>query len=127
MIEKIPGDYRYYFDLGLSYMASENYGDALKALNRALDLNSNYTLAKEKFEELREILPDTKAIYDCLGFIYFILGEYEKMSEYTEDMVKKQILLPFVSLVWLVLSCTDTEERLAVIIKQYVNANIQVC
>jgi len=88
-IEENPDDFKSYFDLGLCYIAIDEYEEALTAFERTLELNSEYILAKYKialvyyvmdsleiaklkFEELKEIYADKKM--SLIGFERFIYG-----------------------------------------------------
>jgi len=101
-IEENPDDFKLYFDLGLCYIAIDEYEEALTAFERTLELNSEYILAKYKialvyyvmdsleiaklkFEELREIYADKENVGNWLrtihlrcGMIYALEKQYDK-------------------------------------------------
>ena len=105
-IEKTPDDYLLHFKLGSCYYSSGEYEEALQEFNRTLELNSDYSLArykiaaiyyamdsfdiaKTKFEKLLKIYPEKKAVYNRLGSICGLLGNYDKMlrifQKYTQE------------------------------------------
>jgi tetratricopeptide (TPR) repeat protein len=111
-IEKNPDDFKSYFDLGLCYIAIDEYEEALTAFERTLELNSEYILAKYKialvyyvmdsleiaklkFEELKETYVDKKNVGNWLrtihlrcGMIYALEKQYDKAIENYQKAIK---------------------------------------
>ena len=103
-IEENPDDFKSYFDLGLCYIAIDEYEEALAAFERTLELNSEYILAKYKialvyyvmdsleiaklkFEELKEISHDKKAINQWLRTIYKMCGKIDAMHGHLDSAI----------------------------------------
>lgn len=103
-IEENPDNFKLYFDLGLCYIAIDEYEEALMAFERALELNSEYDLAKykialvyyvmgsletakSKFEELKETSYDKKTINDWLRSIYKMCGKIDAMHGHLDSAI----------------------------------------
>jgi len=111
-IEKNPDNFKSYFDLGLCYIAIDEYEEALAAFERTLELNSEYILAKykialvyyamdsleiakSKFEELKESYVDKENVGNWLrtihlrcGMIYALEKNYDKAIENYQKAIK---------------------------------------
>lgn len=103
-IEENPDDFKSYFDLGLCYIAIDEYEEALTAFERTLELNSEYDLArykialvyyamdsletaKLKFEELKETSYDKKAINYWLRSTYKMCGKIDAMHGHLDSAI----------------------------------------
>lgn len=106
-VEKNPDNYKLYFDLGVCYTALGDYQNALNEFQKTLELKSDYLLAKYKlamvnyemdslerakelFEEIKTKYPNRPAVYEWLGSIYSIFGEYDKAISVYKEYNKHQ-------------------------------------
>jgi eukaryotic-like serine/threonine-protein kinase len=99
LILKYPKEKSFYYDLGVYYHGKDNPNEALKALNKALELDpdfstainqaayiygekGNYSKAIEYLQRYSKLNPGDANPYDSMGDYFWLIGQSDKAAEY---------------------------------------------